>query len=137
VAGHAEPGYVPRDVRRWRTARVRAPDVTHDDLSVSRTVDAGFDRPGVQPTALLARSGSTKRLGPFGDAMAAAVAGRCARTTCGAKCRCGACTSHRPVRSRRMHLTCAQRHSCDGLWTNDNRLASAGGSLLRTLRPAA
>ncbi len=28
-----------------------------------------------------------------------------------------------------LHLACAQRHSCDALWTNDDRLAAASGGL--------
>lgn len=32
-----------------------------------------------------------------------------------------------------MHLACAQRHACAGLWTNDGRLATAGGALVRAI----
>lgn len=34
-----------------------------------------------------------------------------------------------------IHLACAQHHGCDALWTNDGRLASAGGALVRILSP--
>lgn len=36
-----------------------------------------------------------------------------------------------------LHLSCAQRHGCAALWTNDFRLSSAGGNLVRTISPTA
>ena len=32
-----------------------------------------------------------------------------------------------------LHLACAQHHGCDALWTNDDRLASAGHGLARNV----
>lgn len=32
-----------------------------------------------------------------------------------------------------LHLACAQHHRCEGLWTNDNRLAKASHGLARKL----
>ncbi len=32
-----------------------------------------------------------------------------------------------------LHLACAQHHSCDALWTNDDRLAQASGGLTRRI----
>jgi predicted nucleic acid-binding protein len=32
-----------------------------------------------------------------------------------------------------LHLACAQRHGCSGLWTNDTRLHVAGGGIARAL----
>ena len=34
-----------------------------------------------------------------------------------------------------LHLACAQHHSCDGLWTNDDRLAQAAHGLARNVSP--
>ena len=34
-----------------------------------------------------------------------------------------------------LHLACAQHHGCDGLWTNDDRLAQASAGLARRISP--
>jgi uncharacterized protein len=42
---------------------------------------------------------------------------------------------HGPKLPDALHLACARHHACSALWTADNRLAAAGGQLVKVLTP--